>query len=103
MNTTQQLALKKDLNGKTLIGEYVGAKDLQHVIAYKEETLIFYSIVENDSHKICFLPEDSTSFFKKYNLKQTVVESWGVFWTFTDLKDGLNDLIFEVGNAPISR
>ena len=37
--------LKKDLKGVTLIGEYVGSQDHQHLVKYSRTTLIFYAIV----------------------------------------------------------
>jgi hypothetical protein len=41
--------LKRDLDRKTMIGEFVGHKNHQHVISYSKETIVFYAIVSNES------------------------------------------------------
>ena len=60
MSEDQKAELKKDLNERTLVGEYVGAADLQHVVAYEKETIIFFAIVENNCPNLCLLPEKTT-------------------------------------------
>jgi hypothetical protein len=39
-----------DLNGNTLIGEYIGSQEHQHLVKYSRVTIIFYAIVKNDSN-----------------------------------------------------
>jgi hypothetical protein len=41
--------LKKDLVGKTLVGEYCGNPDFQHLVKYEETTIFFYALVEANS------------------------------------------------------
>lgn len=52
---------------------------------------------------MCLLPEETTQFLKDHGLKQTLVESRGFHNNFKELKNCLIDLIFEVGNSPISK
>lgn len=73
------------------------------MIAYPEETIIFYAIVENNNSAICLLPEQTTKILEKHHLRQTSVESRGLYSNFKDLKNCLTDLLFEVGNSPIAK
>jgi hypothetical protein len=53
--------MKKNLEGKTLIGEYVGNHMYQHIVGYEKETIIFYTIVDNNKAEITsLLPEESS-------------------------------------------
>ena len=45
--------LKEDFTGKTLVGEYIGSQEHQHLVKYSRVTIIFYAVVENDSMKDC--------------------------------------------------
>lgn len=46
--------------GKTLIGEYVGNQDYQHLVKYKKQTILFYAIVENlNGSEICMPPSQN--------------------------------------------
>ena len=38
-------ALKKEMQGNTLIGEYVGSQEHQHLVKYSRVSIIFYAIV----------------------------------------------------------
>ena len=49
--------LKNDLDKKTLVGEYIGSQEHQHLVKYSRVTIIFYAVVENMSMKDC-LPCD---------------------------------------------
>jgi len=39
--------LKINLQGKTIVGEYCGNPDFQHLVKYAETTIYFYAVVEN--------------------------------------------------------
>lgn len=39
--------LQNALDGQTLVGEYIGSDDHQHLVKYSRVTLIFYAIVDN--------------------------------------------------------
>jgi hypothetical protein len=45
LNKQQVEALKQDLIGKTMIGEYCGNPDFQHLVKYADITIYFYAIV----------------------------------------------------------
>lgn len=41
--------LKTHLAGNTLIGEYIGSQEHQHLVKYSRVTIIFYAVVSNNS------------------------------------------------------
>jgi hypothetical protein len=55
--------LKKDMTGNTLIGEYIGSRQHQHLVKYSRVTIIFYAIVTHTSNDICWPVEKSFAFF----------------------------------------
>lgn len=60
--------MKKDLNGVTMIGEYIGSQDHQHLVKYSRVTLIFYAVVSNDSSEDCWPCDQAFALFDKYKL-----------------------------------
>lgn len=102
LSEEEQTQLKKDLDGKTLIGEYVGNQEFQHIIAYENELIIFYTIVKNSVSKTsCQLPEQCAKLFKKYGLIAVNTQSRGRFSDFGKLKSKLLEIYSEVGSGPI--
>lgn len=89
-------SLKQDMRNRTWIGEYIGNIQLQHLVKYPAETIIFYSVVDNNSPKICKLPEDSIRFFKKYGFNIVRTESMGVYSDYDKMCD---DLVQEYNNV----
>jgi len=85
LSSDQLKELKQDLSGKTLVGEYVGNPELQHMIEYSRQTIIFYAVVDNNCSKICLPPEESLALFKKYGLDSVSFQSCGVFNDFAKL------------------
>ena len=77
------------MSNRTWVGEYIGNPNCQHLVRYPRETIIFYAIVDNNSKKICRLPEDSIKFFKKYNFDAVQLNSLGVFNNYDKLCDAL--------------
>ena len=53
LNKNQIQELKKDLTGHTIIGEYCGNPDFQHLVKYSEITIYFYALVDNNSEYTC--------------------------------------------------
>ena len=63
---------KQDMSKQiTIIGEYVGFNSL---LKYPRTSIIFHSIVENNSNFICLPTPDSYEFFYKYKLQFSPVE-----------------------------
>ncbi|CAI2366007.1 unnamed protein product [Moneuplotes crassus] len=101
--------LKKDIDGKTLIGEYCGDPNHVHLIFYPKIRIIFYTMVENgdlesptqESIDSCLLPEKSMEVFKKYGLDTVTYESLGVFSTYASMKETLTETYKNIARAPI--
>ena len=72
-------SLKKDLNGNTLIGEYIGSDEHQHLVKYSRVTIIFYAVVDNNSADDCWPCDQAWDLFMKYNLDKVHIESLGLF------------------------
>ena len=47
-------SLKEDLDGVTMVGEYIGSQDHQHLVKYSRVTLIWYAVVSNNSSEDCW-------------------------------------------------
>lgn len=56
--------LKQALVGKTIVGEYCGNPDFQHLVKYAEVTIYFYALVENESVYTCVPPPEAFNFFQ---------------------------------------
>ncbi|CAD8108582.1 unnamed protein product [Paramecium primaurelia] len=61
--------LKSFLNQHTLIGEYCGNPNYQHITKYSHIQLIFYAIVNNNSPDICLPVEHTKNICKKFKLQ----------------------------------
>lgn len=93
--------LKSEMAHKTWVGEYIGNRLCQHLVRYPRETIIFYAVVENNSKKICRLPEDSLKQFKKYNFDVVCLKSIGAFDNFDSLCDSLTKEYEDVARQSI--
>ncbi len=68
MGKKQLEALKDELAGKTMVGEYCGNPEFQHLVKYAQITIYFYAIVENDSKYTCIPPNRAFNFFEKHHI-----------------------------------
>jgi hypothetical protein len=82
-------SLKKEITNKTMVGEFIGHKDCQHLVKYQRETIIFYAIVDNYSRKICCLPEESYKIFKTYGFDVVSNTTMGVYYNYDEVCDDL--------------
>ena len=65
--------LKADLNGKTLVGEYIGSQDHQHLVKYSRVTIIFYAAVQNNSMVDCLPCDEAWALFDKWGLDKVAI------------------------------
>lgn len=72
-------SLKVYLQGKTMIGEFIGNKDFQHIVKYTTETIKFYAIVENSSNLPCIPVPEAFYIFEKFNLPRVKLQKIGSF------------------------
>lgn len=81
--------LKKNLQNKTLIGEYCGNPNHQHLVNYEKTDLLFFAIVDHDSNDSCLPPHQAFNFFKIHNLSHVSMKDWGIFSNMESLKSKL--------------
>jgi hypothetical protein len=93
--------MKEDLANRTLVGEYIGNQEHQHMVLYNRETLIFYGVVDNYSSDLCWPFDQALALFKKYDLDVVVVQSLGIFSSFDQLCDGLLKAFRDVAKGKI--
>lgn len=95
--------LKKDLENKTLVGEYCGNQEFQHLIKYNEISIYFYALVDNDKdcEDSCSPPEKVFDFCKKHSLKHVKFHDFGSFDDFISLNMKLHEIFEKVSMATI--
>ena len=71
--------LTKTLIGHTMIGEYIGSQDYQHLVKYSRVSIIFYAIVDNQSEQSCLPCSVAWGLFKKFRLDVVKIEDLGTF------------------------
>lgn len=90
--------------GKTIVGEYCGNPEFQHLVKYGEITIYFYAMVENSSAETCILPSKAFEFLGKHEIpivKNHEKSYYGHFSNFIDLGESLTKLFKEVATASI--
>lgn len=95
--------LKKELNGNTLIGEYIGSQDHQHLVKYSRVTIIFFAIVTNESSEVCWPCEKSWDFFNKYGLDKVAIQSLGLFTNYETMCNVLCKTFKDVAKSEIAQ
>ena len=87
----------------TLIGEYVGSQDHQHLVKYSRVTIIFYAIVDNYSDQTCIPCDQAWAFFDKYGLDKVIIESIGKFTDYDAMCDKLCTVFKDVAKSEIAK
>lgn len=93
--------MKKDFTNRTFVGEFIGNPGCQHLVKYPRETIVFYAVIDNYSKKICNLPEQAVSLFKKYKLDVVTLESMGLYNDYDHLLDDLQSEFDKVSSLSI--
>lgn len=79
--------LKEDLTGRTLVGEYCGNPEYQHLVKYSEITIFFYAIVEVNSQYSCIPPFETFRILEKHKLPIVRNYQNSLHGKYTDYKD----------------
>ena len=95
--------IKREMEGITLVGEYIGSQNHQHLVKYSRITLIFYAIVDNQSDESCWPCQRSWGFFHKYGLDIVHIQSLGRFSNYGQLCDQLETTFKEVAKSSIAQ
>jgi hypothetical protein len=96
--------LKEDLTGKTLVGEYCGNPDYQHLVKYDEVTIFFYALVENKSQHSCLPPPEAFRVLQKHKLpivKNYENSFYGKYTDYKELGQNLMQLFNTVATSSI--
>jgi tRNA splicing ligase len=95
-------SLKKDLTNRTIVGEYCGNQNYQHLIKYDRVTLIWFAVIDNDSLKNeCVDLVSGHKFFKHYGLDVVDSTVLGTFSSFYELNYVLLKYFDEVARGRI--
>ena len=87
MSKDKLIKLQKDMDGQTLIGEYIGSQEHQHLVKYSRVTIIFYAVVDNYAEETCWPCSQAWKFFKKYGFDVVHIDSLGIFDNYGSLCD----------------
>lgn len=91
--------MKYFLKTHTMIGEYVGDPDNQHVYYYSEIDILFFAIVNNVIDEECLPPMDAFKIFLQYHLSIVRIEDLGTFKNFDSLNLALKHLLKSISEA----
>lgn len=95
--------LKSDLDGNTLIGEYIGSNEHQHLVKYSRVTIIFYAVVSNNSEEDCWPCDQAWNLFAKYGLDKVHAISLGKFSNYDLMADCLCKTFQDVAKSEIAK
>ena len=95
--------LVSDLTGNTLIGEYIGSDQHQHLVKYSRVTIIFYAVVSNMSMDDCWPCDQSWAFFTKFGLDKCHAQSLGQFTNYSEMTDALCKVFKDVAKSEIAK
>lgn len=96
--------MKRDLTGKTLVGEYCGNPDYQHLVKYEEITIFFYALVELKSEYSCLPPFEAFRILEKHKLpivKNYQHSLYGKYTSYKELGQNLLTLFNTVATSSI--
>lgn len=71
--------LKNWLKSRTMVGEYVGNKDFEHIVKYTQETIKFYAVVDNNSGFSCLPVLEAFFWFRVFSIETVKVKKIGRF------------------------
>jgi len=93
--------LKKILDGKTLVGEFVGHSLHQHLITYPDIGLYFFSIADNSQGFTALDPIYSRMIIEKFGLTGVQINSLGIYENIKDLRKKLISHYIEMSQGTI--
>lgn len=95
--------MQQDMANNTLIGEYIGSAEHQHLVKYSRVTIIFYAVVDNTSADDCWPCDRAWRLFAKYSLDKVHAVSLGRFSNFDALADCLCTTFKDVAKSEIAK
>lgn len=86
---------------KTFVGEYVGNQNHQHLIRYSTATILFYAIVDNNSHENCQDPVKSAEIFRILGLDSVPMKKCGIYSNIDDMRKCLLQEYINISESKI--
>lgn len=93
--------LQEYIADKTLIGEYVGNQNHQHLVRYMKHTILFFGIVKNNSTDNSLPVLEAFSIFKRFRLDVVPYEYIGTIETKQELFTALKQLYVRIAESSI--
>ncbi len=91
--------LKQLLADHTAVGEYCGNLNLQHMVKYDKETILFYALVRKDSPDLCVAVESSFAQMQAAGLPTVSYSKQATCSTIEQLSTSLHDLFLKTARA----
>jgi hypothetical protein len=101
LDDDQVRELKSRLEGFSLVGEYVGNNDFQHLVKYSSQTVVFYALVDNNSRVTCLPPILALAFLQRFGIDHVKVEKFGTFRRLDELYGAIDELFSRVATQSI--
>lgn len=95
--------LKVLLKDHTLVGEYCGDQNFQHLVKYDEICILFYSLIPKEGSLNCLPPEQTFDLLKKFGLKPVSFGCFGPFKSFSSLNENLETLFKSMAESNSER
>ena len=94
--------IREACNERTLVGEYIGSQEHQHLVKYSRVTIIFYAVVDNYGEDTCWPCAKAWALFKHFGLDVVHINSLGTFNKYSTLCDALERVFRDVASSPIA-
>jgi len=94
-------ALQAALTNHTIVGEYVGHPDHQHLVRYTSKDILFYAYVDHNSDYTCLPPAQAFALFREFGLSHVKVQLYGCYARPTELYAALESLFMQTSKEDI--
>lgn len=91
-------SLKNLLSDATLVGEYVGNPDCQHIVQYKEKNISFFALIPHESDILCYDFEKTNKILSQFNLKSVQSENLGEISSTEQFSLIMQQMFFNIQN-----
>lgn len=102
LSPARLLALKAALTNHTIVGEYVGHPDHQHLVRYTSKDILFYAYVDHNSDYTCLPPAQAFALFREFGLSHVKAQLYGSYGRPTELYAALESLFMQTSKEDIN-
>ena len=94
--------LQAVLADHTIVGEYVGHPDHQHLVRYTSKDILFYAYVDHNSADTCLPPPQAFSLFRSFGLSHVKATLYGSYSRPSDLYTAMESLFMHTSKEDIN-